>query len=85
MGMLCLKEKDYPAAINYLGRALKLDYGEVDWRLAYAQSLAEVGRKDEAIHQAQIILRERPQMPEAQNLLDLLNRPTTRALDEILN
>jgi tetratricopeptide (TPR) repeat protein len=83
-GLLCFKERDFPAAIKYLGKALKYDYGEVDWRLAYAQSYAEIGNKDEAMRQARIILRERPQMSEAQDLIDLLNRPTTQALDGLL-
>jgi O-antigen ligase len=85
MGLLCAKEGDDKGAVAYLGRALKFEYGEVDWRLVYAKSLAKVGRKDDAIHQAEIILRIRPHMQEAQDLIDELSEPTTQAIQELSN
>jgi len=83
MGLLCDKLGDAKGAVHYLGRALTLDYGETDWRMVYARDLAKVGRTDDATHQAQIVLRERPQLQEAQDLLYQLDKPTTQSIDEL--
>jgi predicted Zn-dependent protease len=83
MGLLCDRLGDAKGAVHYLGRALPLDYGETDWRMIYARDLAKVGRTDDAMHQAQIVLRERPQSTEAQDLLYKLNRPTTQSIDAL--
>jgi tetratricopeptide (TPR) repeat protein len=83
MGLLCVKRKDPKHAIIYLSRALLLDYGNVDWRLAYARSLAAVGRKDDAMHQAQVMLSAHSDMSEAQDLLDKLSTPTTRPFENV--
>jgi O-antigen ligase/tetratricopeptide (TPR) repeat protein len=83
MGLLCDKLNDGKGAAHYLGRALSLDYSETDWRMIYARNLAKIGRTDDAIHQAQIVLRERPQMQEAQDLLYQLNGPSTQPIDEL--
>jgi tetratricopeptide (TPR) repeat protein len=84
MGLLSAQRGDFKGAVYYLGRALIPDYGEQDWRLVYAQSLAKLGRKQEAIHQAEIILAARPQMSAAQDLIDQLTPPTTQTLDDLL-
>ena len=84
MGLLSAQRGDFKGAVYYLGRALIPNYGEQDWRLVYAQSLAKLGRKQEAIHQAEIILAARPQMSEAQDLIDQLTPPTTQTLDDLL-
>jgi tetratricopeptide (TPR) repeat protein len=83
MGLLCLKRGQAAQAIPYLSRALNLDYGRVDWRMQYAHALEAVGRKSDAIHQAEIILRQRPKLPEAVDLIDRLSTPSTRALSEL--
>ncbi|HUT56626.1 MAG TPA: tetratricopeptide repeat protein, partial [Phycisphaerae bacterium] len=64
-----LQEKDYEGAVKYYRRALALDYGQVDWRFNLAQALAESGRVAEAMHEARICLRLRPQMTVAERLI----------------
>lgn len=64
-----VQEEDYPAAIKCYRRALALDYGQVSWRLALAHTLAKTGRIPEAMHEARICLRLRPQMTAARKLI----------------
>jgi tetratricopeptide (TPR) repeat protein len=66
---ICRRQKDNEAAIEHYRRALALDYGQVRWRFALAKLLAEVGRKPEAVHEARICLRLRPQFKEAEKLI----------------
>ena len=63
------QEKDYGSAIEYYKRALALEYGQVGWRLALARLLAETGQVQQAMHEARICLRLRPQMSEARRLI----------------
>ncbi len=71
------RERDYSSAIRYYRSALELDYGQVYWRLALARMLAEMEQVAEAIHEARICLRLRPQMEAAKKLIaDLSVRPT---------
>jgi len=63
------KEKDNEAAIVYYRRALTLDYGQVYWRLALARLVADTGHIVEAIHEARICLRLRPQFKPAEKLI----------------
>ena len=58
------------AAIDCYGRALAGDFGQVGWRFRLAQLLEKSGRTDEAIRQARICLRFRPQMKEAEDLVE---------------
>jgi len=67
------KEGDNEAAIEYYHRALALDYGQVDWRFVLARLLAETDRIPEAIHEARICLRLRPQMNAAEKLIEDLS------------
>ncbi|MBM4036917.1 MAG: hypothetical protein FJ290_00255 [Planctomycetes bacterium] len=67
------QEKNTPAAIECYLRALALDYGQVGWRLELARLLAEVGRVTEAMHQARICLRLRPELASARKLLEDLS------------
>ena len=63
-------------AIEYYRRALALDYGQVGWRFTLAGLLAEKGDIQEAIHEARICLRLRPQFKAAEKLIaDLSVRP----------
>lgn len=67
------KEKDYAAAADYFRRALSLDYGQVNWRLALARTLAKIDQVREAIHEARICMRLRPQMAAAKRLIEDLS------------
>ncbi len=55
------KQNDPNAAIEYYGKALDLDYSQVQWRFTLAKLLAKTGRVSDAIQQAKICLRIRPQ------------------------
>jgi len=71
------KEQDNEAAIEYYRHALVLDYGQVYWRLDMARLLAEMERIPEAIHEARICLRLRPQLKAAEKLIaDLSVHPS---------
>jgi tetratricopeptide (TPR) repeat protein len=63
------QENDNETAIEYYQRALTLDYGQVYWRFALARLLAETDKASEAIHEAKICLRLRPQFKAAENLI----------------
>ena len=66
-------EKDSEAAIDCYRQALALEYGQVAWRLALAELLAQAGRVREATHHARICLRLRPGMPAAKRLIEKLS------------
>ncbi len=70
---ICRKENDNEAAIEYYRRALALNYGQVQWRLALARLLAETNRIPEAIHEARICLRLRPEFKAAKKLIEKLS------------
>ncbi len=59
-------------AIECYRRALVSNHGQVRWRLNLAQLLAESGNVEEAVRQANICLRIRPDFFEAQQFLDQL-------------
>jgi len=63
------REKNNQAAIELYGRALKLDYGQVQWRFALAGLLRDTGKIPEAIHEARICLRLSPQFKAAERLI----------------
>ncbi len=63
-------DKDFQAAITYYRRALNLNYEQVGWRMALARALAETGQVDQAIHEARICLRLRPQLQAARKLIE---------------
>jgi tetratricopeptide (TPR) repeat protein len=82
MGLLCVRQKDWEQAVSYLGRAELKAPDQMDWRLALARSLLEVGRTEEAVSEAQSILRHRPQWEPAQELIDRATHPAgQRPLD----
>ena len=70
---ICRKENDNEAAIEYYRRALALNYGQVQWRFALARLLAETNRIPEAIHEAKICLRLRPEFKAAKRLIEKLS------------
>jgi len=66
------------ATIEHYQRAVRLDYDQVAWHYALAQSLAQVNRLDEALHEAEICLRLRPDYAPAKSLMkELSTRPAT--------
>ena len=56
-------------AIEYYQRALEFDYGRVYWRFALAKLLAETDEIPQALHEARICVRLRPQFKAAKNLV----------------
>ena len=70
---ICRRNGDHESAIAYYRRALGGDYGQVDWRLAYARTLADEGQPDQAMHEAKICLRLRPQLEAARQLIGELS------------
>jgi tetratricopeptide (TPR) repeat protein len=69
LASLYSQEKNYQASADYYRRALALDYSQVGWRFSLAQALARMGRAEEAMHEARICLRLRPQMGAAEKLI----------------
>jgi tetratricopeptide (TPR) repeat protein len=63
------KQQDNKSAIEYYRRALALDYGQVRWRFTLAKLLAEMERIPEAMQEARICLRLRPQFKAAKELI----------------
>ena len=57
-------------AIRMYRRAVALEYEQTQWRLALAQLLVNRGRTSEAVRELNTILRLRPQLDEARNLLE---------------
>jgi len=69
LGNIYRRENDNKTALEYYQRALALDYGQVYWRFTLARLLAETDRIGEAIHEARICLRLRPQFKAAEKLI----------------
>jgi tetratricopeptide (TPR) repeat protein len=67
------RENDNEAAIEHYRRALALDYGQVQWRLSRARLLADTDKIPEAIQEARICLRLRPQFEAATRLIEQLS------------
>jgi len=66
-------EENVDAAVDHYRRALNLDYGRVNWRMKCAKLLADAGRIKDAIHEARICLRLRPNMAAARKLIEDLS------------
>ena len=73
LGSLCARQGDHLAAIKHYQRALTLDYGNTYWRLALARSLRAENRLADAMHEAKICLRLRPQMTAARRMIEQLS------------
>ncbi len=69
---ICEKRGDIQNAVLNYEKALSLDYSQVSWRLKYASLLAQMGRKDDAVHQAKIVLRIKPGYAPAIKLIEKL-------------
>ncbi len=60
-------------AVEYYRRALALEYGSVRWHYHLARTLAQLGAVPDAIHEARICLRLRPNYAQAQQLIEDLS------------
>jgi len=60
-------------AIPLYRRALAVKYGQINWRLALARALQATGEYEQALHEARICLRLRPDHATARNLLEDLS------------
>ncbi len=69
LGNIYRQQQNNEAAIEHYRRALAVDYSQVHWRLTLARLLADMGRISEAIHEARICLRLRPQLKAAKELI----------------
>jgi tetratricopeptide (TPR) repeat protein len=67
------KQQNVELAIEYYHRALALDYGQVDWRFRLAKTLVEAEKIPEAMDEAKICLRLRPQFKAAKKLVEDLS------------
>ncbi len=70
---LCWDHQDYVGAAEHYRRALDSDYGQVQWRVALARSLAKSGQADQAMQEARICLRLDSQTVAAQQLIQELS------------
>ncbi|MEM8943653.1 MAG: O-antigen ligase family protein [Planctomycetota bacterium] len=61
------------ASIELLRQALKLDYGNLGWRLDLARALLEQGEQEQALREAKILLRLNPESVEAAKIVDQID------------
>ncbi|UCD49586.1 MAG: O-antigen ligase family protein [Phycisphaerales bacterium] len=59
-------------AIDNYREALNRDFGQIGWRYRLANLLADTGKDEEAVKEAEIILRSHPEHRAAKNLIDRL-------------
>ncbi|MCC6493812.1 MAG: O-antigen ligase family protein [Pirellulales bacterium] len=64
------REGRHEEAVQLYRRALASDYKQVGWHVALARSLAALGRSEEAVREAKISLRLRPNYADAQRIVD---------------
>ncbi|HEY7120714.1 MAG TPA: O-antigen ligase family protein [Tepidisphaeraceae bacterium] len=69
MASVTANEGDHATAADYYRRALAIEYGQVGWRLGLARSLAELGEVRQAIAEARVCLRLRPQDYTARRII----------------
>lgn len=84
VGYMHGKRGENESAVACFRKALELDYGEVSYHLALASFLAKTGNATEAIHEAKVCLRLRPQYGEAQRLIEELSvvRPAAKTVGD---
>jgi len=76
------RQGDVEAAIQQYRRALMKQYDQVGWHYTLAQLLAQTDRVEDAIREARICLRLRPDHAAAKKLIEQLSlRPETAGLD----
>jgi O-antigen ligase/tetratricopeptide (TPR) repeat protein len=64
---------DYESAIELYSRAITADYSQADWHLGLARALAATGRDEEALEEAQRVLRLHPGHAQATELAEELS------------
>lgn len=79
-----VREENYEAATDYYRQALVSDYSNTGWRLALARTLARMDKVPEAIHEARICLRLRPQMKAATKLIEHLSILPKQSRKEVI-
>ncbi len=72
LGIALAAEGQPGRAETMLRRAVALNYGQVHWRLELSHTLAELGKLDEAVREAQIAVRLKPDYKPARLLVDQL-------------
>jgi O-antigen ligase len=70
---LLFEEKQFAAATERYRSALAGDYGNVHWRLRLAQSLAASGHVQQAMKEARVCQRLRPESPSVTKLIEELS------------
>ena len=63
------QQEDKERAVQCYRNALALDYGNVPWRLNLARLLAETGQMEDAMHEARVCLKLRPENKRAERLI----------------
>jgi tetratricopeptide (TPR) repeat protein len=81
LGDIYRSRNNYQAAIEYYRRALAMDYGQVRLRLNMAELLTEMNRLGEAMEEAKVCLRLRPDFKAAERLLANLSARATGSPD----
>ncbi|MCK4752099.1 MAG: O-antigen ligase family protein [Planctomycetes bacterium] len=77
MAAIYRKQENNTAAIEYYQRALDLEYSKIYWRMELAKLLEKTGKIQDAIYQARICLRIRPQFKQAEKFIaDLSVKPS---------
>jgi tetratricopeptide (TPR) repeat protein len=76
------QEGNFHKAASLYRRALASQFAQADWRLALAESLLKMGQRQQALEEARICLRVRPEMENAQKLVGELDAGTPRAAGE---
>lgn len=62
-------ENKLPESVEYYQRALRLNYGQVEWRLNLAQAMLAAGQANDAEREAGLCLRLQPQMDAARQVI----------------
>jgi tetratricopeptide (TPR) repeat protein len=79
MGLLCLQDKQYDDAVEWIGRANRADPG-TDYLLGLGTALEQQGLHEEALKAFDNVVKLRPDDPEGwtrhANVLTLLQQPT---------
>ena len=65
-----MRDRQPQAAADLYRRALAKQYGQTSWRLALARALVEAGEAEQAMREAKIVLRVKPQSKAAIRLIE---------------
>ena len=79
LGSLYHQRGELQMAIDHYRVAIKKDYDQVGWHYALARLLNEEGQIDEAIHEAEICLRLRPDHSPAKKIIEELSVRSAKA------